>query len=70
MKFNPLPINDAYISHETFSFMMSYPAMSLGDRFCVSRKGGTGGGGWVHSKGANSMTVSELASEKSLIGAV
>ena len=24
---------------------MSLPVMSFGDRFCVSRKGGTGGGG-------------------------
>ena len=31
-----------YIHHDTFSFMMSLPAMSLGLRFCVSRKGGTG----------------------------
>ena len=38
--------------------MMSLPAMSLGLRFCVSRKGGTGGGGWVHPKGANSMAAS------------
>jgi len=30
--------------------MMSLPAMALGLRFCVSRKGGTGGGGWVHPK--------------------
>jgi len=29
----------------------------LGDRFCVSRKGGTGGGGWVHTKGANTMSL-------------
>ena len=35
--------------------------MSLGDRFCDSRKGGTGGGGWVHPEGANSMAVSERA---------
>ena len=36
--FSPFPPNDA--------FMMSHPAMSLGDRFhCDSRKGGTGGGG-------------------------
>ena len=28
--------------------------------FCVSRKGGTGGGGWVHPKGANSMVASGL----------
>ena len=27
--------------------------MSLGDRFCMSRKGGTGGVGWVNPKGAN-----------------
>ena len=40
--------------------MMSHPAMSLGDRLCVSRKGGTRGGGWVHPKGANSMAVSGL----------
>ena len=25
--------------HETFSFMMSLPAMSFGDKFCFSRKG-------------------------------
>jgi len=25
--------------------VMSLPAMSFGDRFCVSRKGGTGGDG-------------------------
>ena len=40
---------------ETFSFMMSHPAIYLGDRFCVSRKGRTGGGGWVHLKFSNSV---------------
>jgi len=45
------------IPHETFSFMMSLPAMSFGDRFCMSRKGGIGGGGWVHPMDANSMAV-------------
>jgi len=30
---------------------------------CVSRKGGTGGGGWVHLKGANSMAISGLSFE-------
>jgi len=34
----------------------------------MSRKGGTGGGGWVHPKGANSMAVSELACRKALVG--
>ena len=42
---NPFPANDALRCHETLSFMMSHPAMSLGDRFCDSRNGGTGGGG-------------------------
>ena len=48
--------------------MMSHPAMSLGDRFCDSRKGGTGGGGWVHPEGANSMAVSGLRDRKVLVG--
>ena len=46
--------------------MMSLPAMSLGHRFCASRKGGTGGGGWVHPKGANSMVASGLSCRKAL----
>jgi len=40
----------------------------LGLRFCVSRKGGTGGGGWVHPKGANSMAVSGLIFGSDLVG--
>jgi len=30
--------------------MMSLPATVLGRRFCVSRKGGRGGGEWVHKQ--------------------
>jgi len=37
---------------------MSLPAISLGFRFCTSRKGMSGGGGWAHPKGANSMAIS------------
>jgi len=48
--------------------MMSLPAMSLGLRFCVSRKGGTGGGGWVHPKGVNSMAASGLVFRSDLVG--
>ena len=48
--------------------MMSLPAMSLGLRFCVSRKGGTGGGGWVHPKGAKSMAASVLVLRSDLVG--
>jgi len=42
--------------------------MSFRDRFCFSRKGGIGGGGWVHPKGANSMAVSGLVSRIDLVG--
>ena len=48
--------------------MMSHPAMSFGDRLCDSRKGGTGGGGWVHPEGANSVAVSGLRGRKVLVG--
>ena len=48
--------------------MMSHPAMSLGDRFCGSRKGGTRGGGWVHPEGANSMALSVLHGRTVLVG--
>ena len=48
--------------------MMSLSAMSLGLRFCMSRKGRTGGGEWVHPKGANSMAVSGLILRSDLVG--
>ena len=48
--------------------MMSLPAMSFRHRFCMSRKGRTGGGGWVHPEGANSMAVSELILRSDLVG--
>ena len=44
--------------------MMSYLAVSLGEMSCMSRKGGTGGGGWVHPKDANSMVAFGLRHEK------
>jgi len=48
--------------------MMSYLAMSLRDRFCMSRKGRTGGGEWVHPKSANNVVISGLGCEKPLVG--
>ena len=48
--------------------MMSLPAMTLGLRFGVCRKGGTRGGGWVHPRGANSMAASGLVSRSDLVG--
>ena len=47
---------------------MSLLAMSFGERFCFSRKGRIGGGGWVHQKGANSMAVSGLVCRNDLVG--
>jgi len=47
---------------------MSLPAMTFGDRFCFIRKGGIGGGGWVHPKGADSMAVSGLSFGNALVG--
>ena len=37
-----------YICHETFGFVTLLLALSFGDRSCVSKKGRTGGGGWIH----------------------
>ena len=54
----PLPNSDAYMCCVTFRFMMSHLAMSLGDMFCMGRKGGNVGGGWVHPMGAKSMAMS------------
>jgi len=48
--------------------MMSLPAMSFGDRFCFSRKGGIGECGWVHPNGANSMAISGLGCRNDLVG--
>ena len=47
---------------------MSLPAMSLGLRFCASRKGGTGGGGWVSALGQDNMAASGLGCRKALVG--
>ena len=64
----PFRAHTGNIRHETFSFRMSLPAMSLGLRFCVSRKGRAGGGGWVHPKDVNSMAVTGLVFRSDLVG--
>ena len=47
---------------------MSLLATLFGDRFFFSRKGGIGGGGWVHPKGTNSVATSGLVSRNDLVG--
>ena len=51
-----------------FDLVVSFLVMSLGLRFCASRKGRAVGGGCVHPKGANSMAGSGLGYRKALIG--
>jgi len=48
--------------------MTSLPAITSQNRLCFSRKGGIGGGGWVHPKGIDSMAVSGLHFENALVG--
>jgi len=47
---------------------MSLPVMSLGLRFCTSKKGEIGAGVWLHPKGANSATALGLAIERYWVG--
>ena len=42
--------------------------MSLGLRFCASRKGGTGGGGWVSILVPGNMAATGLSCRKPLVG--
>ena len=51
-----------------YVFMMLLPAISLGDGFCMSRKGRTEGGDLVHPKGEYSMAVSGLGGQFSSVG--
>jgi len=46
---------------------MSLLVISLENRFCLSRKGGIGGGRWVHPKGGNSVATSGPGCGKSLV---
>ena len=47
---------------------MLLPAMTFGDRFCFSRKGGIRGGAWAHPKGADSMAVFGFRFRNALAG--
>jgi len=51
-----------------FHLVMSLPAMSFGTGFYTSRKGGTGGDGWVYLKSANSIAISVLSVRNNLVG--
>jgi len=36
--------------------------------FCISRKGGTGGGGWGHPQGAMHVVAARLGFERAMVG--
>ena len=51
--------------------VMSLPAISLGDWFSVSRKGGQGEVGWyIHPKGENSMAVCGFGCKNPSVGSL
>ena len=58
----------SHTCHKISSFMVSLPIMSLADRFCMSRKGGTEGGRWVYPKGENSIAISGLGLGQNWVG--
>ena len=41
---------------------------ALACRFCVSRKGGTGGSGWGHPQGAVQMAAARLGCKRTVVG--
>ena len=61
--FSPLLTANVCITrHETSTLCIIYSiAMSLGNWFCMSRKGGIGGGGLVHPKSENNLDTYGLA---------
>ena len=50
--------------------MLSVGAIRFEDRVCGSRKGGTGGGGWVHHFGSQCMVAVAAGYRKGLVSAV
>ena len=73
MPFLQLTTDDIHILAHICTMKLSasdvFKQCPWGGSFHVSRKGGTGGGGWVHpiAKDANSMTASELGCRKALV---
>ncbi len=49
--------------------MTSLGEFSLGDRLCMSRKGGTRGGEWVHLKGENGIVQPWMGRRNPVLGA-
>ena len=48
--------------------MLSVGTIRFEDRFCASKKGGTGGGGWVSARGAVHMAAALAGCRIALVG--
>jgi len=49
-------------------YSCTFGYITLARWFCVSRKGGTGGGGWGHLQDAVHMVAARLGFEKAMVG--
>ena len=50
-----------------FGRTLSVGAICFGDRFCTSKKGRIGGGGWVSARGAVHMAAALAGCRKTLV---
>ena len=51
-----------------FGRMLSVGTIRFEDRFCASKKGGIGEGGWVSARGAMHMAAALAGCRKALVG--
>ena len=66
---NPLTTNDAFGRRQILATCLSVGAIRFEGKFCTSRKGGTGGGGWVHYSAWQCMVAVAAACRKALVNA-
>ena len=65
---NPLnPIVHFWL-HHTVHCAEKIVSARYARRFCVSRKGGTGGGGWGHPQGDMHMVAARLGCQSAMVG--
>ena len=67
--FNPLTTDDERRRQILAACYQLIGTIRFEDRFCASRKGGTGGGGWVHRSAWQRMVVVAAACRKTLVNA-
>ena len=65
--FNPSTTDDVYLSC-IYGHMLSVGAIHFEHRFCASKKGGIGGGGWVSAQGAMHVVTALAGCKKALVG--